>query len=386
MDFDGWLGAEVKVGSKLKSLPDRVQDALKEAWSAQVLEEDDVPEDEASLDDAQLEDDLKILLRAYADGVKLLKVSTFTTDEEKLRAWFRARFSDSSVVMLAGTASKVIMTKEFEADMEAQGMQNPEDLFMLELAMLLGRAVVPSELSGAQYGQPPGAMAGAVSAAKTSKGLGVSKTLDALLLEARKTGDVQPVTRHFTETSNRLSNSSVMEYNGRAANQILSFYNKARTNLRDDMSLILYFIECRTEYQGRGLPLARSFDAELAFSAKEQAAELYRTGKVSGTAQHLGELHSNSGSSFGGSVVSEGSLGPSASDTGTFLQMGELVKAVNGLQEGFAAMVGRLDDLEKKRNQGVTCFNCGASGHSLKTCPEPIQQKYKKLYEKLNKE
>ena len=84
MDFDGWLGAEVKVGSKLKSLPDRVQDALKEAWSAQVLEEDDVPEDEASLDDAQLEDDLKILLRAYADGAKLLKVQTFTTDEEKL--------------------------------------------------------------------------------------------------------------------------------------------------------------------------------------------------------------------------------------------------------------------------------------------------------------
>ena len=74
MDFDEWLGAEVKVGSKLKTLPERVRDALKEAWSTGVLEEDDVPEDEVSLDDAQLEDDLKILLRAYADGAKLLKV------------------------------------------------------------------------------------------------------------------------------------------------------------------------------------------------------------------------------------------------------------------------------------------------------------------------
>ena len=57
MDFDSWLGAEVKVGSKLKSLPVRVQNALKEAWSQDVLEEDDVPADDASLDDAQLEAD-----------------------------------------------------------------------------------------------------------------------------------------------------------------------------------------------------------------------------------------------------------------------------------------------------------------------------------------
>ena len=59
---------------------------------------------------------------------------------------------------------------------------------MLELAQLLGRAVVPSELVGGQHGQPPGAMAGAIASAKTSKGLGVSKTLDALLLENLERG------------------------------------------------------------------------------------------------------------------------------------------------------------------------------------------------------
>ena len=377
MDFDAWLGAEVTVGSRQKGLPERVQTALKKAWEEDVLEEDDVPEDGTQLDDVQLEADLKIILQAYADGVKLLRAEKFATDEEKLRVWFRSRFSNQSTVMLAGTASKVIMTKEFDEDLQAQGMSGPEDLFMLELAMLLGRAVVPSELVGGQYGQPPGAMAGAVASAKTSKGLGISKTLDALLLEARKTGDVGPVTRHFTETSNRLSNSSVMEFNGRAANMILAFYNKARTNLRDDMALIIYFTECRTEYQGRGLPLTRSFDAELAFSAKEQAAELAKNGRLPSRA--LSDLSDTAS-------MTSSSLGPSASESGSVAQLSELLRAVNGLQDGMVGLLGRLENLEKNKKGQATCFNCGASNHSLKTCPEPIQAKYKKLYDKLTKE
>ena len=160
MDFDAWLGVEVTVGAKAKKLPDRVTAALQKAWEEDVLEEDDVPEEGTTLDDVQLEEDMKIILKAFADGITLLKTTKFATDEEKLKDWFRARFTNKSTVMLAGTSSKVIMTKEFEEDLEMQGMSGPEDLFMLELAMLLGRAVVPSELAGAQYGQPPGAMAG----------------------------------------------------------------------------------------------------------------------------------------------------------------------------------------------------------------------------------
>ena len=41
-------------------------------------------------------------------------------------SWFRARFSNKSTVILAGTASKVIMTPEFEEDMKEQGMKSPE--------------------------------------------------------------------------------------------------------------------------------------------------------------------------------------------------------------------------------------------------------------------
>ena len=97
------------MGAKEKTLPARVQTALKEAWDKDILEEVDLPLDDATLDDVQLEDDLKVLLRAFADGSKVLKVDKYTTDEEKLSVWFRARFSSKSTVMLAGTASKVII-------------------------------------------------------------------------------------------------------------------------------------------------------------------------------------------------------------------------------------------------------------------------------------
>ena len=38
MDFDEWLGVEVAVGKKSRSLPNRVQEALKKAWEDDVLE------------------------------------------------------------------------------------------------------------------------------------------------------------------------------------------------------------------------------------------------------------------------------------------------------------------------------------------------------------
>ena len=88
MDFAAWLGAEVRVGQKDKMLPRagarRVKDALTKAWEEDVLEEDDIPEDgTCTLDEVQLNEDLKILLRALGDGVKLLKAEKFGTDEER---------------------------------------------------------------------------------------------------------------------------------------------------------------------------------------------------------------------------------------------------------------------------------------------------------------
>ena len=127
MDIDEWLGAEVRVGQRDKVLPDCVQAGVKEAWTKGILDEDDLPEDSTSLDDVQLEIDLKVVLKGFADGVRLLKAERFGTDEEKLSMWFRARFSDQATVLTSGTASKVTMTKEFQDDLPSQGMSGPED-------------------------------------------------------------------------------------------------------------------------------------------------------------------------------------------------------------------------------------------------------------------
>ena len=81
MDFDEWLGVEVAVGKKSRSLPNRVQEALKKAWEDDVLEEDDVPVE--TMDDAQLELDLKVVQRAYIDGTRLLSAERFVTDERQ---------------------------------------------------------------------------------------------------------------------------------------------------------------------------------------------------------------------------------------------------------------------------------------------------------------
>ena len=68
MDFGEWLGAEVTIGQKTKKLPDRVADALQKVWDEGVLEEDDIPEEDSSLDDVQLEHDLRIVQRAFVSN------------------------------------------------------------------------------------------------------------------------------------------------------------------------------------------------------------------------------------------------------------------------------------------------------------------------------
>ena len=82
MNFDEWLGVEVQVGKKTRSLPTRVQETLKKAWEDEVLEENDVPTE--SMDDAQLEAELKLVQSAYIDGTRLLSAERFVTDEAKL--------------------------------------------------------------------------------------------------------------------------------------------------------------------------------------------------------------------------------------------------------------------------------------------------------------
>ena len=124
--------------------------------------------------------------------------------------------------------------------------------------------------------------------AKANKGSGRGKTLDTLLSEALCYGDKSEVKRFFTDLCHRLTNSNLMPCFARAAIQILTFVNKADQNIRDDLAWIIYMIEVRMKYMGRGIPFP--FDVELSISAKETAEEKRRKGTCPRTSLVDGEV------------------------------------------------------------------------------------------------
>jgi phage tail sheath gpL-like len=137
------------------------------------------------------------------------------------------------------------------------------------------------------------------------------------------------------------------------------------------------------------LPIDRSFDGDVAWAAREEANKLVADGLAPTSTKTMGlvDLASTTvGSGFSGmsgaasQVGSSVSAGPSASEASSALT--DLVKAVTELQVTVSGVSTRLESVEKKKP--AVCFNCGGSDHSLKTCPEPIKDQYKKLHDKLN--
>jgi hypothetical protein len=83
---------------------------------------------------------------------------------------------------------------------------------------------------GAAYARPASSMVGTnKDSAKAQKHTGGCKMLDTLLSEARKSGDKTPVMRHFQDLSYRLSNSTIMPYNAKAAALAFASAGTART-------------------------------------------------------------------------------------------------------------------------------------------------------------
>ena len=122
-------------------------------------------------------------------------------------------------------------------------------------------------------------------------------------------------------------------------------------------------------------------------SAKEQATELRSSGLAPSGARSktLADLSEGGSTVLGSSVPS--SVGPSASEAGG-AGFADLMKAVTEIQVSVSGLSTRMDALETKKKQPgqMTCFNCGKTGHTLVDCKETIQDKYKKLYDKLKAE
>ena len=370
MSFDAaacaaWLGASVTIAGVDTPLPVRLVKLLLVAFGDDMFAEADVPDS----DDVLVEDDIKarlLIWNAVIDDVCKSQTATVLSSEKlRFAAWFRALYQ--GVVTLDASQKLVVITKEMAADLAAQSMTTLSELGAFELALALGRAVGPEEVEGFNYGSPYMHMVGAIRSAKANKGSGRGKTLDTLLGEALISGDKSEVKRFFTDLCHRLTNSNLMPCFARAAIQILTFVNKADQNIRDDLAWIIYMIEVRMKYMGRGIPFP--FDVELSISAKETADDKRRKGTGprgvivldgagvarSTTRECLAEMLTPA---------------PGSGDAG-------LVAALSGLQMGLADIGTRLDvfgsRLDKIEGGGVVlpkskCWICQSDGHLAATC------------------
>ena len=370
MSFDAaacaaWLGASVTIAGVDTPLPNRLVKLLLVAFGDDMFAEADVPDS----DDVLVEDDIKahlLIWNAVIDDVCKSQTATVLSSEKlRFAAWFRALYQ--GVVTLDASQKLVVITKEMAADLAAQSMTTLSELGAFELALALGRAVGPEEVEGFNYGSPYMHMVGAIRSAKANKGSGRGKTLDTLLGEALISGDKSEVKRFFTDLCHRLTNSNLMPCFARAAIQILTFVNKADQNIRDDLAWIIYMIEVRMKYMGRGIPFP--FDVELSISAKETADDKRRKGTGprgvivldgagvarSTTRECLAEMLTPA---------------PGSGDAG-------LVAALSGLQMGLADIGTRLDvfgsRLDKIEGGGAVlpkskCWICQSDGHLAATC------------------
>ena len=349
------------------ALADRVKNPLTAGHAHAIWSARDVPNAYLA-DGPELKSQLALWAAILADCFAVAGEPCLSTDKVRFEAWFKARFvAPAEAKAAVGLAA--VDSAECKADLNAQQMASVGELYGFELALYSGRAVSEVETAGGAYGQPPHAMAGAIAAAKANKGNSGAKTLDALLMEARKSGDKSPVVKHLHELCNRLSNSKTMGYNGMAANRIQTFVNKSN-NIRDDLAWILYHTEVRVKYMGRGLPIADLYDLELAMNAKDMADELRSKGLAPGS-RSLAQVCLPK--SFGSSDV--GSIGLSASqvDSNVSSALTELSLVMKDLSGAVTSITRRMDKLEggggADVEKGPKCWHCQSTSHVAAECP-----------------
>ena len=388
--MDEWLGVEYGEDTDIIKLPDRLKAALKAGFAKDVWTEEEVPQDDVKLDEVAFAERVDFFADVIDDCHKVTKTDSLKSDKKRFARWLKCGYAEEDDVYQQGVASskKLIITDEFRKDMDTQGMTEPSMLFGLELCVYLGRACALPELEGGAHGQPPSSMKGAINAAKVGKRLGVSKTLDDHLADARKSGDREPVIRHFNETCHRLSNSSNLPYNDKGANRIQTFVNKSKMNVRDPLAWIIYHIECRIKYMGRGYPMPDLFDVELGMSAKEQAEELRAQGLAPGQGGvlTLGGLKAPSqASTLVLGSESGSSVGPSASQASgfSFSQVSQALTAIAGLNTAVSVIMDRLDRVESgvkidgDATEGRKCWFCPSTTHTSDSCPTDKAKKYR---------
>jgi hypothetical protein len=131
--FKLWLGVEAAGGEKL---PAGVVAALERAFADGLIEERDVPPDDAVLDEDVLKEGVALFINFYEDGAKALKTSVKASERTKMERWIAARYAakkkDEKEDVLP--PSKMLLE-----DMAAQGATAPWQLGWIELVLVSGR-------------------------------------------------------------------------------------------------------------------------------------------------------------------------------------------------------------------------------------------------------
>jgi hypothetical protein len=369
-EFAAWLGEEV--GEESFSLPENVQKALKKAFNDGIIDEEDVPEDGA-LGTSQAKDGAALWRDFYADGAKLAKLETLSSDVRKLERWFLARVRGENI--LEDDAQEEAPSKQLKEDLEAQGATAPAQLGLIELALASGRVPALAETKGYSHKAPWAKMEGGKHIVKYKQ-----DNLDEILAR----GQEEEVNTHFTSLAEKLMQEDDA-FSHKLAARVLRHWHDAK-KLRSQKATLFYVKAYRKKYAGRGMPVVTDRDLMTEAMSAQMAGDLSDTGKG---VVDLGSMRTSVASSSKASSELGSSISGSVTDLDNKMagRLNEVLSAVAGITTELSSLKASVMDLKSTQGNLASqmrnmkgssskpgerkCFRCGSTDHEIKDCPEP---------------
>ena len=150
--FEEWLGVETEVNGA-ERLPERLVEILKNGWTEEIINDEDVPAEDVTLEKPGMDEMVDLWTSFYSDIMTAVrKKAPLTSEKLKLERWLRARFAVDVDVPAKSVAPKAL-TKQAKEDMIVQGATEPWQIGYIDLALALARPVAPSDCDGFEHKQ-----------------------------------------------------------------------------------------------------------------------------------------------------------------------------------------------------------------------------------------
>jgi uncharacterized membrane protein YgcG len=281
--------------------------------------------------------------------------------------------------LAVGATTPVIITRECQADMDAQGALFPRFLLWLELAMYLGRHVAEKELVGGQHAAPAQMMDGG----KQAKKVGI-ETLDLVVVRARMDGSLAPLEVHYSRTMAHWS-SCGHPFAALAAGLLMDWWQTVkRTNNNDPRAVLEYVTEYRSFYVGRGLPVMHDARIQASVTANTVKRALE---EVAGGGKQVAQARESAGVVEALETMSKKLSELVVESKSQQRQLDQQQRQVDNIRNhvregtkpgdggGGGGGGGGGDGSGSGRNGGgdrdpPKCYNCGKKGHIAMFCPD----------------